>query len=709
MDISSTSSETTTNLSGEPTGLLDLSVVIVNYNVREFLEQALRAVERASARLNVEIFVVDNNSVDRSVEMVRAHFPNVHVIANEHNVGFGSANNQAIRQARGRYLLILNPDTIVQEDTLSTLVAFMDAHPEAGAAGCQILNPDGSFAPESRRSFPTPKVAFFRMTGLSRLFPKSRLFGQYNLTYLPIDAETEIDALSGACMLVRRAALKHSKEEYDALKAANGSPKEPIQNPQSKIQNPTGAGLFDESFFMYGEDLDLCYRIQQAGWKIYYTPDTQIIHYKGESTKKSELRYVKLFYGAMLRFAEKHMQHRYPRLFLWMMRLGVVVRASLTVLANALRRMGAPLLDLVLIAALVIGLGVWRSGETDVGFTTLFYWMVAPGYALITVTAIGALGGYRGRRRNRSGPAWIGTGLALLIISAASFFVKDIAFSRLVVFASFPIGATMLSVLRMLRRKRRRGIRQALFVGQAGEALRLQHMLTGQSPAPFELVGYITPAAGPELEAAPNLPCLGTLHHLRDLVRLRRLEDVIFAAADLTNQTIFTLMQRLQGLPTQTRILAEDREHVIGKASIDDLSTPSLIEAEEALGTPRSPTTRRVFESAAALLGMAGHPFASLMAWFQGEESFWHRLAQRTRLWPEVLKGRQSLVGYRPADPFHPPPEWKLQPGVFAVTDTLGRSLMTPEEADQAYWFYVRNQSAFLDWIIVMRAIRALR
>ena len=339
MDLSSTSTQTTTDLSDPAPGLLDLSVIIVNYNVREFLEQALRSVERASARLEVEIIVVDNNSVDRSVEMVRTHFPNVRVIANEHNVGFGSANIQAIREAHGRYLLILNPDTIVQEDTLSTLVRFMETHPEAGAAGCQILNPDGTFAPESRRAFPTPQVAFFRMTGLSRLFPKSRLFGQYNLTYLPIDVEAEVDALSGACMLVRRAALTYSREEVEALKTANGTLNESIQNPsflrpspepapgsdpgaRLEIQNRNGAGLFDESFFMYGEDLDLCYRIQQAGWKIFYTPETQIIHYKGESTKKSELRYVKLFYGAMLRFAEKHMQHRYPRLFLWMMHLG---------------------------------------------------------------------------------------------------------------------------------------------------------------------------------------------------------------------------------------------------------------------------------------------------------------------------------------------------------------------------------------------------
>ena len=321
-----------------------------------------------------------------------------------------------------------------------------------------------------------------------------------------------------------------------------------LGNPESETQNPTGAGLFDESFFMYGEDLDLCYRIQQAGWTIYYTPETQIIHYKGESTKKGELRYVKLFYGAMLRFAEKHMQQRYPRLFLWMMRLGVVVRASLTVLANALRRLGWPTLDFLLVMGLVSGLGWWWSEQT-VRFTQLFYSMVAPGYALITVLAIAGLGGYRGRRRTRVGPVWVGTGVALLIIAAMSFFFKEIAFSRFVVLFSFPAGATLLALLRLLRRMGRRDLRQALFVGHAAEALRLQHMLTGQQGASFELVGYITPEAGPALEAAPTLPCLGTLHHLRDLVRLRRLEEVIFAAANLSNQTIFTLMQRLHGWP----------------------------------------------------------------------------------------------------------------------------------------------------------------
>ena len=306
---------------------VDISVVIVNYNVREFLEQTLRSIERASGELDVEIFVVDNHSSDGSIEMVWTQFPRVHVIGNDINAGFGKANNQAIREARGRYLFILNPDTIIREDTLSTFVRFMDEHPDAGAVGCKILNPDGSFAPESRRSFPTPSVAFYRIVGLSKWFPKSPRFGRYNMSYLSPDVVAEVDALSGSCMLVRNEALRRTFEA-PAAPPLNGMPTRTYE----------GAGLFDEDFFMYGEDLDWCYRIQQAGWKIYYTPDTEILHYKGESTKKGELRYVFLFYGAMLRFARKHFKRRYSVLFLMLLRTGIVVRGGLHALTNWLKR-----------------------------------------------------------------------------------------------------------------------------------------------------------------------------------------------------------------------------------------------------------------------------------------------------------------------------------------------------------------------------------
>jgi len=453
----------------------------------------------------------------------------------------------------------------------------------------------------------------------------------------------------------------------------------------------------------------LCCRIQEAGWKIFYTPETQIIHYKGESTKKGELRYVKLFYGSMLQFAEKHLQHRYSRLFLGLLHLGVVTHAGLKVLGNACRRLAVPLIDLALVFATVGGLGLLRTVQTDVPFSPLFYWLVAPAYALITVVMIAMVGGYRSNRSPRIRLVWMGTGLSLLVIAALSFFVKDIAFSRAVVLASFPVGAALLSVFRLLRRERRSGPRQALFVGHAVEAERLKDMLANHRQPPFVLIGYVAAELEPEETPIPGLLRLGSLRHLRDLVRLRRIDDVVFAADSLSNRTIFQLMQHLRGLPVQSRILAEGREHVIGKASIDDLSTPALIEAEAALGRPRSRAARRAFDGAVAALGLALHPFIRGLAALSGQASFWDRLAQRTRQGAAVLAGRRRLVGYHPDETFRPPPEWDLQPGIFAITETLTPTTATPEDISEAYWFYIMNQSALLDWTILMRTIRTLR
>ena len=240
-----------------------------------------------------------------------------------------------------------------------------------GAAGCKILNADGTFAPESRRAFPTPAVAFYRITGLSKLFPKSPTFGKYNLSYLSPDDSCEVDALSGSCMFVRKDAL------YKDYTSAAETP--------AKVS--PGAGLFDEDFFMYGEDLDWCYRIQQAGWKIYYTPETQIIHYKGESTKKGDLRYVLLFYGAMLRFAEKHFKNRHSWFFRLFLRCGIIARGTLHMIGNWARRNAGALVDLVLSFGVVAGAGILRFVWDGLAFPSLFLGAIAPLYAL-TVTSV---------------------------------------------------------------------------------------------------------------------------------------------------------------------------------------------------------------------------------------------------------------------------------------------------------------------------------
>ena len=247
---------------------MKLSVVIVSYNVRDYLEICLQSVSRALEGIEGEVFVVDNHSDDDSVETVRSQYPWVRLIENQENMGFSRANNIAIREARGEYVLLLNPDTIVEEATLREVLRFMEEHPKAGGAGVMMHNADGSLAPESRRALPTPWVSCLKMLGFTK---------RYYMSHLPWDQPSRIEVISGAFCFLRKKALDE-------------------------------VGLLDEDFFMYGEDIDLSYRLMKGGWENWYLP-YPITHFKGKSTQKSDYRYVHIFYKAMLIFFRKHYSH----------------------------------------------------------------------------------------------------------------------------------------------------------------------------------------------------------------------------------------------------------------------------------------------------------------------------------------------------------------------------------------------------------------
>lgn len=680
------------------TDVVDASVIIVNYNVKEFLEQALQSVRAASERLNVEVFVVDNDSVDGSVEMVRERFPEVRLIVNSGNVGFSKANNQAIRQARGRHLLILNPDTILQEDTIDEMVRFLDTHPDAGAVGCQILNPDGSFAPESRRAFPTPRVAFYRISGLSRLFPRSPRFGRYNMTFLPRDEVAEVDALSGSCMMVRHAALYFPAAAVETHALSGHSTGDHLR----RTSDGLGAGLFDENFFMYGEDLDWCYRIQQAGWKIYYTPSTRIIHYKGESTKKGELRYVRLFYGAMVKFAEKHLESRYSGAFTLAIRTAILGRATVSVIARLLRRLAHPALEFGLVFLIVAVLGLNAVGPN--ARTPLFLASVAGGFALLYVGIAAALGSYRRPNRRRLKTVWRSMTLSFVLMAALSFFVKDIAYSRLLLLSSFFASGTAVSLLRLtMRRPRSNGDCRVLLVGASEEAGRLRRMLSSHPSPPFILVGFVNPHE----EGDSDEGSLGPIRRLRDIVRLNRIDDVVFANSSVSNQEMFMLMQKLLDLPIQFRILAEEPDRIIGKSTINDFGSPSLVDASATIQSPRSTIARRSFEIPVAVGGLLFYPLISAIAAVARDKTTWINLKRKVRLFWKVLSGERALVGYNPELASLPPREWRLKPGVFSVSDTMGQLPDSPTDLQQVYWFYMQHQSASTDWDIMLRSLRS--
>ena len=254
-----------------------LTVVIVNYNVKYYVEQCLMSLQRALADVDAEVYVVDNHSQDGSVEYLSERFPSVNIIRSQHNLGFARANNLAIRQSESEYVLLINPDTFVGEQVVTQAIRFMDDHEKAGGLAAWMLKTDGSSANESRRGLPTPLVSFYKIFGFCSRFPKSKVFGKYYMGYLPWDKPAQIEVVSGAFFFARRKVLDE-------------------------------VGLLDEDFFMYGEDIDLSYRILKGGYENWYLP-IKILHYKGESTQKSSFRYVHVFYDAMLIFFRKHYSH----------------------------------------------------------------------------------------------------------------------------------------------------------------------------------------------------------------------------------------------------------------------------------------------------------------------------------------------------------------------------------------------------------------
>ena len=398
---------------GSSTQDLSLSVVIVNYNVKDYLLQCLESIQRARSSKFVHVIVVDNNSQDGSVQDLQPRFPWVQWIPLKENIGFGRANNLGMEVVNSTYLLYLNPDTIVGEDTFEVMAQYMDKHPDVGIAGCKVLNGDGSFQVACRRGLPTPWVSFCKLFGLQGLFPNSRIFAGYNLTYKSINETYEVDALIGAFMIGRT----------DVLKKLGG---------------------FDPQFFMYGEDIDLCYRIQKHGYKVMYVHSTSIVHYKGESTKRSSLNEVKVFYGAMHIFAAKHFSG--SGLYLWLLSFGIWFR---TVVEYGIRRR-VEIMFFVLDVAIVVCALLLATKIRFMGYFALpnfaypFVLFVVPGIVAGSLISLGEYVEYRPTIRR----TLVGLLIAFFVLASLTYFFKDYAFSRGVLLMTIGISAVGMVVLR---------------------------------------------------------------------------------------------------------------------------------------------------------------------------------------------------------------------------------------------------------------------
>lgn len=592
---------------------MKLSVIIVNYNVKAYLEQCLRTVFEALKDMEAEVFVVDNLSTDGSAEMVRAKYPDVRLIVNPVNVGFSRANNQAIRESAAEYVVLLNPDTVVGEDVFHKVVDFLDAHPKAGGLGVKMIDGTGRFLPESKRGLPTPTVAFFKIMGLSRLFPHSRYFGRYHLGHLPEDEAAPIEILSGACMFLRRKTL-------DAV------------------------GLLDESFFMYGEDIDLSYRITLGGFENWYLPQVKIIHYKGESTKKSSVNYVFVFYNAMAIFARKHFTRRGPQFFSLVIRVAIYLSAAAAIVIRFLREAILPLVDF----ALLLG-----------GFFLLERWGAGPGlglrdhalHALVVLGVMALFGAYDRPLRSLN----VLKGMVALAIPALVWqygaATDRMAPALALVGAIFLCVRAVLNLLGLKRRSSTEVERARILVVGSAEEAKLALGLLWQTH--YGLGRELT--LGTEATKAADGSGV-----IRRMIKRQRLDEVVFCAKDLRTQRIIQIMEELKATRVVFKIAQPSSEFIIGPSTTEGLQD-LLVLRDHAVNSSASRRRRRTMDVLLSLFFLLSLPVTILFVRNKG--GFPRNIFL-------VLTGKKTWVGY--TAPLSDPRIPRLRTGVLDLSGGHG-------------------------------------
>ena len=623
---------------------MQLSIVIVNYNVRYFLEQCLLSVNRAVAGIDAEVFVVDNASADGSVEMVQQKFPFVKIISNQNNVGFSKANNKAIEKSTGEYVLLLNPDTVVAEDTFEKCIAFMDAHRDGGALGVRMIDGKGNFLPESKRGLPAPAVAFYKTFGLAKLFPKSKTFGKYHLGFLSEHETSEVDVLSGAFMFMRKSVL-------------------------DKI------GLLDETFFMYGEDIDLSYRIIKDGNKNFYFPETTIIHYKGESTKRGSLNYVKVFYNAMLIFARKHFSGNQSGAFSLLINFAIVLRGMLTLLANLFASSYLFIIDALLSFTGIYFIKTYWEDMIkyhDHYYPNEFLFVVVPTYIFIWIAAAFLSGAYDKpfRVSNILRGILFGT-VAIAVVYA--FIPNEWRFSRAIIL----LGAAWTAFEMLFTRTAYHLIKHQSFSAESEEEKR--SLITGKSEA--ARAESILRTLGNSQEIISNKDLLST----KKIAAIHSNNEIIFCANDFSFKEIIYQISEC-GNKIDYKILNEGSSALIGSNSKDSAGDLYVAEKSYALFKAQNLRTKRVFDLSIALFMLPLLPLNIFLI-----KNFGNFISN----WVSVLTGSKSWIGFSYQKNLKAFPNSKQ--GILHPSENLKDLNLTEDDMAEMELNYARHYSVSTD------------
>lgn len=682
----------------------DISIITVNYNVKEFLANSLQSVKKASHNIDIEIFVVDNDSKDGSMEFLKPHFPEVTFIENKENLGFGKANNQAIKLARGKYTLLLNPDTLLQEDTLEILYQYMENNPETGACGCKILNPDGTFAPESRRTVPTVGSAIYKALGLTALFPKSRVFGKYYMGWKDEDEASEVPVLSGSFMFFRTEVLKE-------------------------------AGGFDERFFMYGEDIDLCYRVKNAGWKIDYIPDTSIIHYKGESSKSNFSAYNKAFNDALYLFFDKHYTPRYSGIFRILVFWAIKLRTWLTFLLSKLKVVRSVISDLVIInIALFVGyiIRFWFDSRPILNIDKVEYlWL----NLLISFLYIlfAQLFGVLKKNRLSIVSSLKAVVFSFLFLAAITFFIRALAFSRVILAVAGILSFIGVGISRFIRINSDRKINvvrgkvdpvRMLVVGVGDKTAEFINKLNGRANWQVKVAGVVTQNKIEIRSETFQEPIVGTIDQIDELIRNTRADSVVFLMDSITHTELLRSVKKLRNHDVDIKIVPNEMNFMLGKAEVDYLDDLPVVDLEFNYFNPAQTAIKRLFDfSVSFTLLILMFPVGLLLPfrkskltelsifdgtadnkiWFVdgggGTDKWCNRFL--ASLW--VMSGRISFTGseVRQGDDNG---AHKYKTGLTGYPQINSDRISTPKDAERFDLWYLQNYTVWLDIDILFKA-----
>jgi GT2 family glycosyltransferase len=652
---------------------LDLSIIIVNYNVKEFLQNLIHSIEKASTKITKEIIVIDNASDDGSVEFLKEKFPQVKLIVNQKNLGFGKANNIGLKQATGKYILLINPDTIVAEDTFEKMIQFFETNKNVGLAGCKILNPDGTLQLACRRSFPGPWTSFTKVTGLSLLFPKSKLFARYNLTYLDENQSYEVDAISGSFMIMRREVYKK-------------------------------VGGFDEQFFMYGEDLDICYRIQKAGFKVFYVHTTQIIHYKGESTKRSSLDETKVFYNAMHLFVKKHLSSSFL--------VGLILRSAIGI-RSSLGFIGVRKLIIisVILDFLFFDLSLWIAEKIYLNLTD---WRGFPHFAILIVYTIPAsiqilasliMGNYKKDKISVS-KTLIAIFISLPVLSSLTFFFKDFAFSRAIVLITYTFVIILLPFWRIFSKLIFRvgliddtsKINRALVVGVDEASTKIGNKLRKKKTdrrTVVGLIGFSNKDVGNKID---SFEIIGTDQNIRKVIKENKINEIIFSSDSLTYNKMMEIVGKCRNDNVEFKIVGSSLDFIVGKTSVSMLDDMPLIELNYNITKSTVKIAKSIFDFSIVLPSLLlVYPFIFFKKKLTKKQSDFTKFILQ---FPKIISGKVSLVG--PKNNSNNLSQFlgkKGLTGYWYIEET------NKDELDKLDFYYAKNQNIWIDIDILVKSL----